>query len=74
MNALEKSVQRLAGALDALEARLEERIADLSAKSDAIDQAKVRARSAKTQAAGAAEDLADAIAELRSMLGSKNGR
>ncbi len=70
MSSLEKSVQRLAGALDALESRLEEQKSESSARSESIEQAKLRARTAKTQAAAAAEDLADAIRELKGLLAS----
>lgn len=69
MSALEKSVKRLAGALDALEAKLEDRISDLSANAETIEAARVRARTAKTQASVAAEDLSDAIRELKSLIG-----
>ena len=68
MNTLENSVKKLAGALDTLEEKLEDRLSDLSAKSETIDQAKIRARTAKTQASAAAEDLADAIRDLKSLL------
>jgi ABC-type transporter Mla subunit MlaD len=71
---LEASVKRLAGALDALETRLETRIADLGAKSEAIDAARTQARVAKTQAAAAAEDLADAIRDLKSLIAETEGR
>lgn len=69
MNTLEKSVKRLAGALDALEAKLEDRIADLKHGEDQIAAARLRARTAKTQAAAAAEDLSDAIRDLKSLIG-----
>lgn len=71
MGSLEKSVQRLAGALDALEERLDGQSADLAAKSESIEQARLRARTAKTQAAAAAEDLADAVRDLRTLLAPK---
>ncbi len=71
---LEASVQRLAGALDALETRLESRIAELGAKSEMIDAARMQARVAKTQAAAAAEDLADAIRDLKSLIAETEGR
>lgn len=70
MRSLEESVQRLAGALDDLETRLAGQIADLGAKSETIEQARLRARSAKVQAAAAAEDLADAIRDLKALLAS----
>jgi hypothetical protein len=70
---LETSVQRLAGALDALEARLDARLADLGAQSDALDSARLNAQVAKTQAAAAAEDLADAIGDLKALIAMANG-
>ncbi|HNS88167.1 MAG TPA: hypothetical protein PKH09_14795 [Parvularculaceae bacterium] len=73
MGTLEKSVKRLAGALDALEEKLEDSLSDLAAKSEAIDQAKIRARTAKTQTSAAAEDLADAIRDLKSLLTPEKG-
>jgi phage-related minor tail protein len=73
MSTLEKSVHRLAGALDALEAKLEDRIADLAAKTETVEQARVKARTAKTQAAAAAEDLADAIRDLKSLIATGSG-
>lgn len=73
MTSLEKSAQRLAGALNALEARIEDRMSDLSARSESIDAARLRSRTAKVQAAAAAEDLADAIRDLKSLLGGEKG-
>jgi hypothetical protein len=73
MASLEKSAQRLAGALDALEARIADRQGDLAAKSDEIDAARVRSRTAKVQAAAAAEDLADAIRDLKRLIGPAQG-
>ncbi len=70
MNTLEKSVQQLAGALDALEARLDDRMTDLAARTETIGAAKIRAQTAKTQASAAAEDLSDAIRELKSLIAS----
>lgn len=73
MSTLEKSVHRLAGALDALEAKLEDRVADIAIKSEAIEQARIKARTAKTQAAAAAEDLSDAIRDLKSLIATGSG-
>ncbi|NWG93443.1 MAG: hypothetical protein HXY21_13210 [Parvularculaceae bacterium] len=64
-------MQRLAGALDALESRLDMQRADLAAKSETIEQARLRARTAKTQATAAAEDLADAVRDLRTLIAPK---
>lgn len=70
---LEVSVQRLAGALDALEARLETRVVELGAKSEAIEAARTQAQVAKAQAAAAAEDLADAIRDLKLLIAETAG-
>lgn len=71
MSSLEKSVKRLAGALDALEAKLEDRLADLTHGEESAAAARVKARTAKTQASAAAEDLADAIRDLKVLVGAK---
>jgi hypothetical protein len=73
MSTLEKSVKRLAGALDALEARLDDRLGDFAANGEAVAAARVKARTAKTQAAAAAEDLADAVRDLKALLGAGKG-
>ena len=73
MASLERSVQRLAGALDALETKIGDRLADLDAKTEAIGAARVRARTAKVQTAAAAEDLADAIKELKALIADGQG-
>lgn len=71
MSSLEKSVKRLAGALDGLEAKLEDRLADLKHGEESAAAARVKARTAKTQASAAAEDLADAIRDLKILVGAK---
>ncbi|MCB2112431.1 MAG: hypothetical protein R3C42_03660 [Parvularculaceae bacterium] len=73
MNTLENSVKKLAGALDELEEKLDDRLCELAARSETIDLAKIRARTAKTQASAAAEDLADAIRDLKTLLTSEKG-
>lgn len=73
MSTLEKSVKRLAGALDALETQLDDRLTDFSANGEAVAEARLRARTAKTQAAAAAEDLADAVRDLKALLGAGKG-
>ena len=73
MGTLETSVKRLAVALDALEDTLGERLTDLGARNETIEQAKIRARTAKTQASAAAEDLADAIRDLKALLAPNQG-
>lgn len=73
MSTLEKSVRRLAGSLDALETRLEARLEETKDREEALGSARVRARTAKTQAAAAAEDLSDAIRDLKALIGVKEG-
>lgn len=73
MTSLEKSAQRLAGALKALEARIDDRMGDLSAKAESVEAARLRSRTAKVQAAAAAEDLADAVRDLKSLIGPGKG-
>ncbi len=68
MSTLEKSVQRLAGALDHLEASLDDRLGDLAARTETMEQARLKARTAKTQASVAAEELAGAIRDLKSLI------
>lgn len=67
MSALEKSVKRLAVALDALESKLDDRLADPGGGERAA-RARMKAETAKTQAAAASEDLADAIGELKTLI------
>ncbi|MEE2690627.1 MAG: hypothetical protein VX640_03695 [Pseudomonadota bacterium] len=69
MSALENAVQSLAGALDALEARLDERLSELAAHGDFSDAARRQARAARAHAGEAAETLAGAIGDLRALLG-----
>lgn len=73
MASLERSAQRLAGALDALEARIDDRMTDLATKTESVEAARVKSRTAKVQASAAAEDMADAIRELKALLGSGKG-
>jgi chromosome segregation ATPase len=68
MSQLENTVNQLASALDALETRLDERLAELGAHSDAIDAARRQARTARTHAGEASEGIAEAIGELRRLL------
>ena len=71
MSSLEKSVKRLAGALDALDARLDDQLADRRHGEETLAAARMKARTAKTQASAAAEDLSDAIRDLKAMIGAK---
>lgn len=68
MSALESAVQGLAGALDALETRLDERLAELAAHGDFSDAARRQARAARAHAGEASEGLAAAIADLKALL------
>lgn len=68
MSALETAVQRLAGALDALEARLDERLSDLTAHGEFSDAAGRQARAARRHAGEASEILAEAIDDLKALL------
>lgn len=69
MSSLEKSVKRLAGALDALEGKLEDRLSDLKHGEETIAAARVKSHTARTQASAAAEDLSDAIRDLKAIIG-----
>lgn len=71
MSSLEKSVKRLAGALDALDAKLDDQLAELQHSEETVAAARMKARTAKTQASAAAEDLSDAIRDLKAMIGAK---
>lgn len=73
MSALEEAVHSLASALDALEARLDDRLGEFAADADAVDAARRQAKVARTHAAAAAAGLAAAIGELRSLLGEYGG-
>lgn len=68
MSSLEEAVKTLAGALDALESRLDERLADLGEDADAVDAAQRQARAAREHAGGAASELAAAIGDLKALL------
>lgn len=73
MNSLEKSVTRLAGALDALEARLEDRLAEQTDRVRAHEKARSEAGVARAQAAAAADSLAGAIRDLKTLLSAGKG-
>lgn len=70
MSALETAVQSLAGALDALEAKLDEHKQESAATSDFVEAARRQARVARLQAVSATEGLGEAIGELRTLLGA----
>jgi len=68
MSHLETTVNQLASALEALESRLDERLAELGHHSDAIDAARRQARAARAHAGEASDGLAEAIDELRRLI------
>lgn len=68
MSAIEEAVKTLNSAIDALETKLADRLADFSHQSDAIDAARRQARAARVHAGAASEQLADAITDLRTLL------
>ena len=67
-SSVETAFERLADALDALEARAGERLEDLDAGAEALDAARRQARLAQNAAREATDDLAAAVAELRDIL------
>lgn len=71
MSSLEKSVKRLAHALDALDARLDDALTERRHSEETLAAARMTARAAKTQASAAAEDLSDAIRDLKAIIGVK---
>lgn len=70
MAELENAVRRLAMALDTLEAKLDDRLQDLTAANDAVDAARRHARAAQAQTRRASDALAAAIGDLRGLLGA----
>ncbi len=68
MSAIEEAVKTLNGAVDALEAKLAERLADFTHQSDSIEAARRQARAARVHAGAASEQLADAIGDLKALL------
>ncbi len=68
MSALETSVQTLASALDALENRLSEKLADASADADAVEATQRQARAARAHLHEASTGLAASLAELRALI------
>lgn len=68
MTLLEKSVRNLADALEALETKLDERLDDLAASSDAIVAAKRQASTARKATDHASRGVAAAISDLKAIL------
>lgn len=65
---LETAAKALAESLDALEARLDQRLHDLADAQETSAMLRRQTRAAHGFAAGAAEDLSLAIGELRALL------
>lgn len=65
---LEAAVRSLQEALDVLDERLGERLHDLACQNDAVDAARRQATTARRFAAEAADDLALAIDDLKTLL------
>jgi hypothetical protein len=74
MSILEEAVKNLAGALDALETRLDERLGELAQDADAFDAARRQARAARGHASDASVGLARAIGDLKALLGHHEAR
>ena len=68
MSALENAVQVLADALEELESKLEHRIADADADSDAIIAARREAHAAKARLHEASDVVGAAIEDVKSLL------
>jgi ABC-type transporter Mla subunit MlaD len=72
MSSLESAVERLAGSLDSLEAKLQERLHDLSERSEDADSLRARARAAKDQTAAASSELTGVIRDLKALIASSD--
>ncbi|MEQ1931495.1 MAG: hypothetical protein ABL957_13340 [Parvularculaceae bacterium] len=68
MSSLEQAAAALTTALDALDERLSDRLSDLALQGDSADAARRHAKVARQRAAEAADDLAGAIGDLKSLL------
>jgi chromosome segregation ATPase len=68
MAEVEAAVKALSSALDALEARLGERIDDLAHHEEAVDAARRHARGARAAAGEASDLIGAAISDLRALL------
>jgi hypothetical protein len=74
MSAIEEAVKTLNVAIDALEAKLAERLADFTHQDDTVDAARRQARAARVHAGAASEQLADAIADLKALIDDGDAR
>lgn len=71
MSGLDDAVRSLASALDTLEARLEDRLGELSHRRDSENAVRRQARVARAQATAASDGLSSAIGDLRALLGAR---
>ena len=68
MSSLETAFERLAGALDTLETKLDSRLDELESTTEAHDQARRRARIAGAYTRSAASELAASIGDLKALI------
>ena len=73
MNTLERSVERLSAALEALESRLDDRLHDLAASGEEAAAMRRQAASARIKAREAAGEIDAAIRDVRALLGAAKG-
>lgn len=73
MPSLEHSVAQLASSLDALEARLRDRLHDLAAADDASRAARREAAAAGEKAREAADEIAGAVRDLKALIAETKG-
>lgn len=74
MSTLEDAVETLAGALDVLETRLDERLEELSDASEFAVATRRQARTAGAHAGAASKALGEAIGELRALLAADTAK
>ncbi|MFQ5564445.1 MAG: hypothetical protein ACE5FO_12860 [Parvularculaceae bacterium] len=68
MSILESSARKLATALDALEAKLDEQLAESAGHRDFIDAARRQARVARTHTGAASRELSRTINDIKAIL------
>ncbi len=68
MSILESSVQNLADALDALEAKLDEKHVESTGHSENVDAARRQARAARAHASDASREISRMIGDIQSLL------
>mgnify|MGYP000622109810 CR=1 FL=1 len=74
MTVLEKAVQSLAEAIEALESRLDSRLDDAAANDEAVEAARRQAMAARKQTDSASKGVAAAIADLKLILTEDDGK